>query len=342
MPASAPAFDEVFDFYRRSGFLYPGKLVALEPRLPAIEATWRALLAPGSDVFCFVARRRLEGERAVFKNTACAFAYAPGTWQMQHLVSAERGEYTGTLWVIARLVESLHQVGAHYTPISFRPNNPGVNRLFGAITEHLPDRLVSRSIVDYGLAPARPLDVPHDNGVTVLEGLDPTELYARLLHPVELASLRFDDPELAELDAAYGAAGLTRCRTEFTAVSDDRIVGACLLHHASEGINLSFLENAIEYVRVAPELSAPRRRDVWVALMGAAIEAVRRRRDYVVVALSPGDRDLAVAARLVAPNPKQYAVLTIARKDNGLLRGLECLEGYYRERFRAIAAGTRG
>jgi hypothetical protein len=33
------SFDEVFAFYRDSGFLYPAQLAALAPRMPALERT---------------------------------------------------------------------------------------------------------------------------------------------------------------------------------------------------------------------------------------------------------------------------------------------------------------
>jgi hypothetical protein len=68
---STAGFDEVFEFYRRSGFLYTAKLAALESRLPAIEATWRALLAADESVFRFWVRHGREGERVVLKN-GCA------------------------------------------------------------------------------------------------------------------------------------------------------------------------------------------------------------------------------------------------------------------------------
>jgi hypothetical protein len=252
---------------------------------------------------------------------------------VQHLVSAERGEYSGTLGVLARLVESMNEAGVGHTRLTFRPTNPGASRLLGGLVDQLPQRLVAHSAVDYGFAPVRAVVLRCGSAVTVHDELDPTELYARVLHPVELASLRLDDPTLESLDRSYGANGLTRSRSVLTAVLGGRIVGACLVNHASEGINFSFLENAIEYVRVAPELRERRCRDVWRALLHAAVELVGRRRDYVVVALSPADRELAVAAGVIASAPKRYAVVTVSAQ--GFERAFGCFEGYYRERVAA-------
>jgi hypothetical protein len=144
-------FAELFDFYRRSGFLYPGKDAGLQQRLPAIEATWERLLAAGSDVFRLVTRRGPDG--GAVSNSICAFRYAPSTWQAQHLVSERRHEYVGTLAVLMELVRWFHDSGARYARLSFRPDNRGTNRLFGGGAEFMPHDLVSTSVVDYGMAP---------------------------------------------------------------------------------------------------------------------------------------------------------------------------------------------
>jgi hypothetical protein len=39
-----PRFEDVFELYRASGFLYPAKLAALEADMPSIERTWRGAL----------------------------------------------------------------------------------------------------------------------------------------------------------------------------------------------------------------------------------------------------------------------------------------------------------
>jgi hypothetical protein len=341
-----PSLDEVFRFYRGSGFLYPAKLAALEPRLPVIEETWKRLLAADRDVFRFVARRSGADGRVRLTNAACAYEYAPGTWHCQHLVSAERREYAGTLGVLSDLIGWCHDTGADHARASFRPDNPGVNRLFGVVAEGLPTRVVALSVVDYGLVPVDAVTLPYDDaGVAVrpLRRGEERELiafYSKILSRVELDALRLDDPRFDALDRRYRAHGLTRRRTPLVAVDGARVVGACLVHHASEGMNFSFLENAIEHVRVASDLSTARAQQTWRSLIRAAVTEARRERDYVVVALDPDDRALGVAAGLLPRTPKQYAVLTVSRRERGLLRGIELWEQFYEARRRLATEGV--
>ena len=80
----AAEFDEIFDFYRDSGFLYPAKLAALAPRQSVIEQTWRRLLAADPVLFRFFANRAPDGALAPGRPAArwagsgCAFT---PTWR---------------------------------------------------------------------------------------------------------------------------------------------------------------------------------------------------------------------------------------------------------------------
>jgi hypothetical protein len=329
-------FDQLFAFYRESGFLYPGKLAAVDDRRDAVERTWRVLLGADRYVFRFISRLALGEGGPRLVNAICAFAYAPGTWQAQHLVSLQRREYTGTLALLLALSEWGHDVGIEFARFSFRPNNPGTNALFGSIAERLPSDLASLSLVAYGLTNLRDIDLPggRDLPVAVLsmgsdEGALAAAFYERVLDPVELASLYLAQPGLRELDAAYALHGLARRRTVLVALNSGRVVGACVVNHSSEGINFSFLENAIEYLRVAPDQPALTRRATWLSLTRAAVAEVARTRDYVVCLTHPGDRDLATAAGLVPADPKQYAVLTVAM-PKGFVGMTDCFTDYYR------------
>jgi len=332
-------FAELFEFYRRSGFLCPGKAAGLEERLPAIEGTWERLLAAGSDVFRHVSRRR-PADLSV-SNSICAFRYAPATWQAQHLVSAQRHEYVGTLTVLMALVQWFHDSGVRFVRLSFRPNNRGANRLFAGVAEVLPHDLVNVSVVDYGTNPVAAVRLPEvdaDVRVHRSDDLQARRFYGEILPRVELASLGLRDPGFSELDRIYGRHGMSRRRHAYVASAGDRVVGACLVHHSSEGMNFSFLENAIEHLRVAPDLPPRLRARVWARLLGAAVRDVGGHRDYVVTTTDPGDRDLATATGLVGTDPpKQYAVLTASRERDAFLRAIEHFASYYKALLRVEA-----
>jgi len=341
------SFEELFAFYRESGFLYPGKLAGLDDRRDVVERTWRQLLAADHSVFRFISRLGLAEGRPRLINTICAFAYAPGTWQAQHLVSLRRGEYTGTLALLMALSDWAHDAGVEFARFLFRPNNPGTNGLFGGIAQRLSTDLVSRSLVDYGLTDLRALELPdgRESPVAVRaleadEGGAAVAFYERVLDPVELDSLCLTQLGLGELDCAYRIHGLTRRRTGLVALEGSDVVGACIVNHSSDGMNFSFLENAIEYLRVLPGQPPMTRRAIWLSLARAAVALVARTRDYAVWLTHPGDRDLAAAAGLVPADPKQYSVLTVAMHD-GYVGMTDCFAEYYRMLLGAHAATLR-
>ncbi len=68
-----------------------------------------------------------------------------------------------------------------------------------------------------------------------------------------------------------------------------------------------------------------------MALATEALAEARARGDYAVLALEPRDRDLSVPSGLVAPDPKQYAVLTVARREQSYLRSTDYFVDYYRQ-----------
>jgi hypothetical protein len=164
------------------------------------------------------------------------------------------------------------------------------------------------------------------------------DFYRLVLEPVELASLGLQDPELRDVDTVYRAAKLRRRRKVLVALDHGETLGGCLVHDSSLGLNFSFLENAVEHLRVRPDLPSHRRAAVWNALATAAVHAAKSSRGDMVLSLDPRDRDLSVPAGLILPDPKQYAVLTVAREGDGYLRSIACFVDHYRNILAAEAA----
>src|SRR4051812_13816713 len=100
-PHPSVTAQELFALYRGSGLLDPGKRSALGDRMTEVEATWSALLAAGPDVLRAVLHRSADGTPLT---AGSAFAYAPGTWQLQHLVSAARDQLAGARDVMLELL----------------------------------------------------------------------------------------------------------------------------------------------------------------------------------------------------------------------------------------------
>jgi hypothetical protein len=88
-------------------------------------------------------------------------------------------------------------------------------------------------------------------------------------------------------------------------------------------MNLSLLEQAIEYLRIARDKVGEARRDVWTALLPAAAAEAFETSDWLVTLTDPEDRSLARAAGLLSSQPRRYAILTIEQEDHGFRHAIE-------------------
>jgi CRP/FNR family transcriptional regulator, cyclic AMP receptor protein len=332
-----PTFDEIIDFYGRTRFLYPEKLGLLQSRFDAVRETWRRLIAANGDVFRILMLRRPVEDRLVAMNSICAFEYASGTWLGQHLVSGQQHEYTGTLAALIGLVGGLHIDGAEFIRLTFRPNNPGVRLLFGGVAEALPSETAHLVVRKHAIVPLPPrVDQRGLSGQIRVErvarGDDRAlDLYRALMHPVDADSLRLADPRLAELESSYAAHGLSRSREIVVATVDGTVVGAVLCNVASEGMNFSFLENAVEDLVVAPDLSAEVRSAVITELMGEVCAVYRSLgRSYLVLLLDEVLADVLQLLGAAETPTKEYGILTVSRDRDSFLIANRFFTGHYR------------
>jgi len=337
-----PAFAEVIDLYSATRFLYPAKLEELEPRFAEVEKTWKSLLAANGDIFKFVFRRQVEGRRAVAKSSVCAFTYAPGTWQGQHLVSRDRHQFTATLSALSALSSWVAELpDARCVRITYRPDNPGVNQLFGGITAAIGSVDSTLRTLDYfvtdrlGEILAEQKEERDVHVERISRGNPAVEAFYRSrLHESVVESLRLDDPDLAALDEKYAAHGLVRRRAVFAVIASERVVGAVICNETSEGINFSFLENAIEELEVSEELDANARRSVARALLLRACRYSQElRRNYAVGLLGKEWAPLRQELGLVSRKPKEYGLLTFRGGALSIGRMLESFYDYYHARF---------
>ena len=338
--APSPTFDEVFDFYRAAGFLYPAKFAALGARLPAIEDTWTRLLGVGDEVFKIFTRRRLVDGEPTIKNSVCAVEHAPGTWQCQHLVSADRHEYLGTLSAFLAMAEWLERnPTAAYTRLAFRPGNRGVAALFADWQRAMPRGDASLRTFDYIATPieaAAAWERADGSAVRIVRaGRGDAEslrrLYGSCISPVEIDSLRIDDPWLPGLQAKFARLGLERRRSVLMAVAGETVVGAAICNVGPLGTNFSFLENAVEGVHVTPDAPQPLRVAVFRELMAAAARFYRaQRRPLLVATIEPEYADVAKLLGLGAPGGKQYTLFTGRNSAEGFVASRQCFHRYYR------------
>jgi hypothetical protein len=328
----ALTFDEIFAFYRTAGFLYPAKLAELGARMPAIEATWMRLLASGDEVFKLFTRRRFADGAVTIKNSVCAVEHAPGTWQCQHLVSADRHEYLGTLSAFLAMAEWLERnPAAAYTRLAFRPGNRGVAALFADWRDAMPAGDASLRTFDYFAAPVEAIDASRGSKVRTVRG-DAESLrrfYAGRIPAVELDSLRLDDPSLHALHEKFARFGLERRRSVYMALAGETVIGAAICNFGPLGANFSFLENAVEGVEIAPDAPHELRVAAFRALLAAAARFYRAHgRSLLIATIGREYGDLASSAGLASH--KQYTLFTGRNSTEGFVASRECFRRYYR------------
>ena len=340
----SPTFDEVVGFYAATRFLYPEKLEQLQPRFHAVRTTWSGLIAGNNDIAKIFVRYKPEDGRIVPKTSVCAFEYCPGTWLTQHLVSAERHEYTGTLGVVIAILDWFEtQPAIDHVRLTYRPNNPGINQLFGAAADAIPVEARALAVRDHFVAPFAQLQLRgdaaadvHVERVTANTLAEVTEFYLQFVHPVELRSLQFEDPDLEHLNRRFGRYGLTRQRALFGARRGGQLVGAMVCNLASEGMNFSFLENALENL-VGSD------RDVLAALLRSAVEFyASNHRNYLVGLTDAAIGPLLGELGVPGIGGKQYAVLTLGREADGIRHAREAAIEYYRSHLVQLARSGAG
>jgi hypothetical protein len=272
---NALGVDELFDLYRRTGFLYPEKAARLLPHMDLVRDNWRLLLnAPDSLLYVLTSAREGHGlaSIAVWRTTR-------NGWTWQHHVSdknplGSRAVMLGGLAAcILRGDEESHQNW-------FRPENRFPARVFGSMVPSLGESAASVQrhlffAMPRTLTPAADRAVaaiPYDH--TQHEDLCALAMVARggvYIHGEELDN----DVELRGLDDLYRRAGLRRTRQVWLAYANrrgDQPVGAALAYRGPLGLNFSYLENRCDLL-LDPTLPENMRSAVVASLLNASAAA---------------------------------------------------------------------
>jgi CRP-like cAMP-binding protein len=340
---AAVGFDQIIEFYTKARFLYPAKMQELEPRFASVRQTWEGLLRGNNEVFKIVSMLKpVEGAVAI-TNSICAFQYSPTSWQIQHLVSAERHGLTGTLLMILGLGDWFRRTKfAGCQRFTYRPDNPGVTQLFSHFGDQLGPQKFHTALFDYFMEPLEKVESALANfdpvGIQV-EALhsapapDVIGFFSKQLHPIELSALALDHAGWEALNAKFTAHGLTRKHCILTArAPDGQLLGVAVCNVSSEGMNFSFLENALEYLFLSPQLDESTRRDTFVSLLRRGCMVMRTSsRDYLACMLDPGLAPLLEQVGLRPEKPKQYAVATYSAKVEDMDALHQASIRYYRE-----------
>jgi hypothetical protein len=162
------------------------------------------------------------------------------------------------------------------------------------------------------------------------------------VHPVQPQWLCLHDLGMADLNARYGQRGLTRQRVVYLAEAAGQVQGAITCWMASEGMNLSFMENAATDLVLDPHVAEASRAGIAEALVGAAHRHYRSLgRPITVLMIDPAtDSLLSTRAFLPPIAPKQYKTLTFSTR--ALTLACNHIRGYYESATSQQSVETTG
>ena len=323
------SFDEIWQLFLDSGFLYPEKVARLQPVIDELRHTVRTLLDVNGSLMATIV---LRNEPAIDAHMSVLRFY-DRTWIVQHL--AARPMTARRLDASARLTLGFTYYGRlrpdiEWVKMFFRPNNPWPARVFGGYASKLRESPTSDvrtfhylPAATHAVGPTAPADievraaVPGDVGAVAhwftARGRT-TEVAANDLEPA-----RF---HVSDLGAEFGILGLTRRRECLVAERHGRLAGFALLEVAALGMNFSELTNAFTVHLLDDDTEARR------ALILAAKARYRELGRAQCVALEEGD-ELAPFEAAGFARVKDYTCWTFHREH------LEGMEHYFMDLFGA-------
>lgn len=244
---NAISVDELFDHYKRVGFIYPQKKLRLAPFLNKVKLTWETALQAGPELFCLVSACDSE---ACHLATLTIWRTTNNGWFTQHLTSSGNPLNARAI-LLGTQSHALKENGYLSGQNWFQPSNKYANRIFGTITKTLSESYAEVKDYDY-------LAVNFNNVPKICSGAhiiccterDASALnaFAERIRGRQYAlaeELHESDIELEELNDRYRSVGLHRMRRSwlaFRAGQSEPVAGA-IAYSGSLGMNFSFLEN---------------------------------------------------------------------------------------------------
>ncbi len=266
-------FDELCEFFRKAGFLYPEKEVILAPLMPTIREVHGAITARPNSIARSVQIRH-EGTLAGY----CAGLQAYRTTWMFHHLAALPGFAAGGLLSIGVVEHLMQSVEYDYFRMWFFEDASFPRRLFGGFARKVAD--ADQSFLRFYSHFHVPVDRRFATGQ---EGIETGEATDDELFEVERHFIKHELPlavraedltasglRMNAVRTAYQQEGVERRRQAISARRDGRLLGFVLAEVSSPGLNLSEAMSSFRiFVTPAGQDS---KADVRRALLDPALE----------------------------------------------------------------------
>lgn len=241
------SFNELWNFFRQTKFMYPEKQQRLTPIIPELRQTLERLNSRPTKMF----------KSVVFIKGGQVVGYVSGlrayrnTWLSQHLAASQGGQ--GGRLLNFGLAEYFGQnVDLEYFKIFYRPENRWPARVFGGFARNISDlNLSDLRTYGYFTIESDPDLVPRDRSIEVFEPSDSDlriveRRFVEMEHGLILKAndLTCSALRMAEIDECYQGLRLHRRRHVLLAMRRHTPVGFALAEVSSPGLNLSELLSA--------------------------------------------------------------------------------------------------
>jgi hypothetical protein len=322
------SFDELFSFFRQSGFLPPERERALEPTMTEVRRTFDTLAAEPNRVFKSVVLRK---EGAVVGHISSVRSYRR-TYSIQHL-AARAGRQAGLVLSVGNAEYLMQNLDFDYIKMWFHASNPFPARVFGGFARKIldPDLCVARAYAHVTLPTAHVLETSARIHVGDADARALLEIEQFFLAREPALLLRSDDftrsgLRLEELTSAYRAIGLERRRDVLTARGENgALLGFALAEVSSPGLNLfDALSRYQVFVTPAARRDAGEARKSLIAAALRRYGAAGRTEASAVIAANEAAEYRALGLPL---DERQSVCLTCHRSQ--LRRFAEHMEGLF-------------
>jgi hypothetical protein len=235
------SFDQLWDFLRQTGFLFPEKITSLEPLMKSVRQTFDSLHSKASRIFkshvCH------DGERVIGHISGIRAFH--DTWMFHHL-AALPGKHVARPLILGALEYFRQNADLRYVKAWYFPQSRWPARVFGGFAQTIANPKMSE------LRLFLPFTVPVDTPLPPVPDIEVIEashgdlgLVERYFGGCERGLLPMADDlvrsalNLSELNESYKELGLQRQRRVLLALHQNAPLGFALAEVSSPGLNLS-------------------------------------------------------------------------------------------------------
>lgn len=338
-------FEELWNFYLETNFLYKEKIQMLGSDVEQIKDTWSKIIESSEDVSYTTLRRDSEDNPT---NSLSVMKYYDDTWIFQHMVSKKC-----PLGMVEVLKDSVDWLVSNekilFAKLYWRPNNGIPNQMFSAIETYLckePNSYLYESFDYFALT-------KHDNNILkypnnkfkskVATSIDHTEISEILkdnIDPIIFNSDSLDKLSMPLLKTAkiFNDNNLERKRQFILTKKDSKILAITAVEFSSKGLSLSHYFNKFSIYYINKNITTEEETLIGESILSTVLSFYKELKRDVFISLC--DKKVSLIFQKLGLNPKKrYKCLTISRnglsdksQKGGFYNAVSFLEKFYKKR----------